>query len=137
VILPALVTVILLAGAPAARPAAPRRAAPAPVRLKADGKGNLTVPAALVRSARLKKAENGTYCIEFPAVPLPPHAPPDEPVPRPPRVWVPARRDGSLLVVRFRVMPQDRLVPEAPGVVYEARGVDGRLVLKKVAPRRR
>lgn len=133
--------------------AAPALAAePAAATLKVDRHGSLVIPSALIRKLGVPAASNGMMCVQFPA--LPPVK-----LPRshgdghgrgpggggelthvgdsPPRLWLPPRADGSILIRRQRLIPAPEYVPGRAGTVYQVRREKGRLVLAEVRPPKR
>ena len=118
-------------------PALAMAAAAAPeARVTVDARGRLAVPAAAIKAARVKAAENGMICLEFPVIPgwkpLPKDVSEakrmDSPV-TPPRLWVTLRPDGSALVTPTRLAPYPVSAPGKPGTVYRVSGKENRLVL--------
>ncbi len=124
----------LAAGSTAAAPPAASR------RLVVDRGGVLRLPAPAVRQMGVRPAENGLVCVQFPVSVLrktqagrDEHGHPQVVEQRPPKVWTPLRKDGSLALGVTRLLPGPEKVPGPPGTAYLARVEKGVLVLSKPA----
>jgi hypothetical protein len=115
-------------------------AAPGTV-VRVDRKGSIRFSAAVLKKLGVRPDEQGTVRVSFPPemVPRPPVRPPAAPEPPPDRlhVYVPLRKDRSLVIPRTPLAGGKGSVPGPPGTTYLAAVEDGRLVLKPQAPQRR
>jgi hypothetical protein len=120
---------------------APTAWSAAPLRVMVDRRGTLRFPAAVLKALGLKPDSSGNIAIEFPDLQrkkltsMRGHAPDSTPE-RAPKVWIPVGRDGSLKLLRTKLVPANEYVPAKPGTVYTVTAKEGRLVLRLAAGRR-
>jgi hypothetical protein len=130
---PPILLAAVLAVSAAAAGASPK------VKTTVGKDGVLRLPAAVVKKLGVKPGSDGLVCVQFPVSVLEPPKvlPPLNPKlaePQdPPKVWLPLKDDGSLALVKTRLIPGNEYVPGAPGTVYFVRGEKGRLVLETPA----
>jgi hypothetical protein len=135
-VLAALVALSSSVAAQRRAPARPSPAAAAPGSVVVDGARSIRLGALQLKALGIRPAANGMVAVEFPVSvlnPIPARIPgvPQRNQPQdPPRVWTTLRADGSLLLVRTRLVPGNEEVPGPPGTRYQVSVKDGVILLR-------